>query len=104
MPHPQGPGASHQGHGKWKLGGDWSILNYPDRQIRAMVIAGRQYLETLLRRINPAYACVSFRAGSWCVAPSVSLLSILSELGFVFDMSIVSRIRYDTPQVQLDDT
>jgi len=102
--HPQWLGASYQGRGDWKLGGDWSILNYSPQQIRAMLVTGKQYLETLLRRIDPAYSCVSFRAGSWCAAPSDSLMSILSELGFVFDMSIVAGVRYDTPQVKLDYT
>jgi len=100
--HPQWFGASYQGHGNWNLGGNWSILNYPCQQIRAMLVAGKQYLETLLRRIDPTYSCVSFRAGSWCAAPSDSLMSILSDLGFVFDMSIVAGIRYDTSQVKLD--
>ena len=102
--HPQWCGANYQGHGNWKLDGDWSILNYPNLQIRAMLLSGKQYLETLLRKIDPAYACVSFRAGSWCAAPSDSLLPILSDLGFVFDMSIVAGIRNDTPQVKLDYT
>src|SRR5258708_5665066 len=102
--HPQWLGAGYQGQGRGELGGDWSILNYPPQQIRAMLVTGKQYLETLLRRIEPAYACVSFRAGSWCAAPSDSLMSILSELGFVFDMSIVAGVRYDTPQVKLDYT
>jgi len=102
--HPQWCGANYQGHGNWKLDGDWSILNYSSLQIRAMLLSGKQYLETLLRKIDPAYACVSFRAGSWCAAPSDSLLPILSDLGFVFDMSIVAGIRYDTPQVKLDYT
>src|SRR5712691_2204442 len=96
--------ANYQGHGNWKLGGDWSILNYPRQQIKAMLATGKQYLESLLRKIDPAYACVSFRAGSWCAAPSDSLLPILSDLGFVFDMSIVAGIRNDTPQVKLDYT
>jgi hypothetical protein len=102
--HPQWLGANYQGHGNWKLGGDWSILNYPNQQIRAMLVSGKQYLETLLRKIDPGYSCVSFRAGSWCAAPSDSLLPILSELGIVFDMSIVAGIRNDTPQVKLDYT
>lgn len=102
--HPQWLGASYQGQGNWKLGGDWSILNYPRQQIREMLLTGKQYLESLLRKIDPGYACVSFRAGSWCAAPSDSLMPILSELGFVFDMSIVAGIRNDTPQVELDYT
>jgi hypothetical protein len=69
-----------------------------------MLVAGKQYLETLLRRIDQRYSCVSFRSGSWCAAPSDSLMPILSELGFVFDMSIVAGIRNDTPQVRLDYT
>lgn len=102
--HPQWLDAQYQGDGYWKVGGEWSILNYPAQQIRAMLLSGKQYLETLLRKSDPAYACVSFRSGSWCAAPSDSLLPILSELGFVFDMSIVAGIRCDTPQVKLDYT
>lgn len=102
--HPQWMGASYEGRGNWKLGGDWSILQYPPHQMRAMLVAGKEYLETLLRKVDPQYACVSFRAGSWCAAPSDSLMPILSELGFVFDMSIVAGIRNDTPQVKLDYT
>jgi hypothetical protein len=100
--HPQWSNADYQGHDSWKLKGDWSIINYPSQQIRAMIASGKDYLEMLLRKIDPGYACVSFRAGSWCAAPSDSLLPILGDLGFVFDMSIVAGIRYDTPQIKLD--
>ena len=102
--HPQWRDATYEGHGNWKLAGDWSIINYPSQQVREMLASGKKYLETLLCKIDRAYACVSFRAGSWCAAPSDSLLPILSELGFVFDMSIVAGIRYETPQVKLDYT
>jgi hypothetical protein len=102
--HPQWRDATYEGHGNWKLQGDWSIINYPREETRAMLSFGKQYLETLLRKIDPAYTCVSFKAGSWCAAPSDSYLPTLSELGFVFDMSIVAGIRCDTPQVKLDYT
>lgn len=102
--HPQWCNAQYEGGGHWKVDGDWSILNYPSSQIKAMLASGKEYLETLLRKINPSYSCVSFRAGSWCAAPSDSYLPILAELGFVFDMSIVAGIHYDTPQVKLDYT
>ena len=102
--HPQWRDAIYEGRGQWHLDGDWSILNYPGSEMKAMLARGREYLEKLLRPINPQYSCVSFRAGSWCAAPSESLMPALSELGFVFDMSIVAGIRYDTPQVQLDYT
>jgi hypothetical protein len=102
--HPQWNGAEYEGQGRWKLRGDWSIINYPGQQIRSLLLSGKEFLESLLRSVDPAYSCISFRAGSWCAAPSDSLLPILAELGFVFDTSIVAGIRYDTPQVKLDYT
>jgi hypothetical protein len=102
--HPQWIGAEYEEQGKWNLRGDWSIVNYSDQQIRALLLSGKQFLETLLRKVDPSYSCVSFRAGSWCAAPSDSLFPILAELGFVFDMSIVAGIRYDTSRVKLDYT
>jgi hypothetical protein len=102
--HPQWHGATYEGRGEWRLHGDWSIVNYSPPAIKAMLVSGKQYLEALLRKIDPAYACSSFRAGSWCVVPSDSLLPILSELGFVFDISIAPGIRQDTPRVKLDYT
>jgi len=102
--HPQWMGAEYEGPGKWHLPGDWSIINHSSQQIRALLLSGKQFLEALLRKVDPSYSCVSFRAGSWCAAPSDSLFLILAELGFVFDMSIVAGIRYDTPRVKLDYT
>jgi hypothetical protein len=102
--HPQWIGAVYEGQCKWNLRGDWSIVNYSSQQIRTLLLSGRQFLETLLRKVDPSYSCVSFRAGSWCAAPSDSLFPILAELEFVFDMSIVAGIRYDTPRVKLDYT
>jgi len=102
--HPQWTGAEYQGQGSWNLRGDWSILNYSRQQIRALLVSGKEFLETLLRKVDPGYSCVSFRAGSWCAAPSDSLFPVLGELGFIFDISIVPGIVYDTPQVKLDYT
>jgi hypothetical protein len=102
--HPQWVDAAYEGQGKWDLRGDWSIVNYSSKQMRALLLSGKQFLESLLRKVDPAYSCISFRAGSWCAAPSDFLFPILAELGFVFDMSIVAGIRYDTPQVKLDYT
>ncbi len=99
--HPQWSKADYQ-DGKWKLSGDWSILNYdPDEALR-MMSAGKDYLEKLLRAVDPNYRVVSFRSGSWCIAPSPHMLSLLVKLGIVFDMSIVGGVHYDTKNIQLD--
>ena len=99
--HPQWRGARYE-NGQWQLTADWSILNHEPDAAYEMLAAGKEYLEKLLRPINPAYRCVSFRAGAWCIAPSKHMLNLLVKLGIVFDMSIVGGMRYDTRNIQLD--
>jgi hypothetical protein len=66
-----------------------------------MIEDGIKLLEGLLRPIQAEYRCISFRAGSWCIAPSAFILSLLASHDIHFDMSIVRGIFYETP-VRLD--
>jgi hypothetical protein len=99
--HPQWSDAVYN-EGRWQLRGAWSILEYPVAEAQSMLKDAKDYLESLLRPLNPEYRCVSFRSGSWCIAPSKYVLPILSELGIVFDMSIADGLFYETPRVKLD--
>jgi hypothetical protein len=99
--HPQWDQARYE-DGKWCLDKRWSILGYPPEDVGRMLAECKQYLEDLIHPINPTYRLVAFRSGSWAVAPSHYLLSILSELGIVFDMSIVSGLYYNFEMVKLD--
>jgi hypothetical protein len=99
--HPQWSEARYDG-GTWRLTGDWSILNYEAETAREMLVAGKEYLENLLRAVDPGYRCISFRAGAWCIAPSPHILELLAGLGIVFDMSIVGGLHYDTKNIKLD--
>ncbi len=101
--HPQWTDAVYEG-GAWRLTADWSILNYEPEEAYRMMLACREYLENLLRPVKPDYACVSFRSGSWCIAPSPHMLDLLVRLGIVFDMSIVGGVRYETKNINLDYT
>ena len=67
-----------------------------------MLGRGKEYLENLLRPLNSNYRCVSYRAGSWCIAPSSFMLSLLADLGIVFDITIIGKLKYDTRRVKLD--
>ena len=98
--HPQWSEAEYN-RGEWRLTGDWSILNYGRDEALGMIKAGKDYLENLLRPINPDYRVVSFRSGSWCIAPSPFMLGHLVKLGIVFDMSIVGGVRYETKNIRL---
>ncbi len=101
--HPQWSKASYEG-GRWKLGGDWAIINHPRTEMVRMISKSREYLENLIRRVNSAYRCISYRAGAWAIAPSEHVLSVLAEQGIVFDMSICGGIKYDNAVVNLDYT
>ncbi len=101
--HPQWQNAEYRDE-RWKLTADWSILNYSREAARQMLHRGKEYLENLLKDIDPNYRCVSFRSGAWCIAPSPHMLDLLVELGIVFDMSIVAGVKYDTRNIKLDYT
>ncbi|MDQ3819302.1 MAG: hypothetical protein M3362_16720 [Acidobacteriota bacterium] len=101
--HPQWSEAEYR-DGRWRLSGDWSILNYEPEDAYRMMKAGKDYLENLLRPVKKDYRAVSFRSGSWCIAPSEFVLSHLVKLGIVFDMSIVGGVRYETKNISLDYT
>lgn len=99
--HPQWSNATFK-DGRWDLHGDWSILTYSREEAAAMLNAGKEYLESLLALVSPDYRCVSFRSGAWCLAPSPFMIPLLSELGIIFDMSIVDGLHYDLDIIQLD--
>ncbi len=90
--------------GRWRLNGDWSILKFEPAEALAMLVAGKEYLERLLKPIDPEYRCVAFRAGSLSIAPSPHMLDLLVQLGIELDTSIVGGLRVDTRNLQLDYT
>src|SRR5574338_316494 len=101
--HPQWWNAEYQ-DGRWKLSSDWSILNYARADALQMLQRGKDYLENLLKDLDPNHRCVSFRSGAWCIAPSPHMLQLLADVGIVFDMSIVAGVKYDTRNIKLDYT
>ena len=49
---------------------------------------GRDYLERLLTPSDPAYRCVAFRAGGYCIQPERKLARSLRDTGLVIDSSV----------------
>jgi hypothetical protein len=99
--HPQWSDAVYE-DGGWSLRGSWSILDYPREELLAMLARCKDYLEALLRPIDPGYRCLTFRSGSWCIAPGRHVLDVLVELGIEVDVSIADGIHSDTRHVKLD--
>jgi hypothetical protein len=101
--HPQWSKVNFE-NGRWKLSGNWSLLNYEAAESYEMLSASKAYLERLLAPLDPNYRCVSFRSGSSAIAPSDFALSQLAELGIVFDMSLIQGLKVNTRNLQLDYT
>jgi len=101
--HSQWYGAYFE-NGRWILPGHWQITRYDESISRQMLVAGRDYLQGLLRRINPEYRCVAYRAGAWCLAPSEYMIRLLSEIGIELDISMAAGLRFRTRHVELDYT
>lgn len=99
--HPQWHGARRDGN-RWRLSEPWSILNHPPERVRSMLRDGRDYLESLLRPIDPDYRCVAFRGGAWSIAPGEHVLPALIENGFLLDVSLVGGLHCDDERVRVD--
>jgi hypothetical protein len=88
--------------GRWRLEGDWSIVNYLRADAHAMLEQARTYLETLLQPIAADYRCVAFRAGALAAAPSDHLFESLIDLKILLDVSVAPGLLVNDRNVQLD--
>jgi hypothetical protein len=65
----------------------------------------RDYLEGLLRPIDPDYRCLSYRAGGYGIQPaSRDIIAGLRQAGYLIDSSIVPGMRLRTNVNQIDFT
>jgi GT2 family glycosyltransferase len=59
----------------------------PDR-MSGMVKEGREFLESILKPVKPAYRCIAFRAANWSVRPSKKVVKALLDNGIGIDTSV----------------
>jgi hypothetical protein len=91
--HPQWLDARWDG-GRWQLDFDrWSVAALPPALLRATLLRGKRYLEDLLQPVDPAYDCVAFRAGAYCIQPSATVIAELVRAGFRCDSSVSKGLR-----------
>ena len=101
--HPQWFEAGYE-NGDWELSENWDITKYPEDEVRKMFTEGISYLKKLLKNESRPLKLVAFRSGAWALAPSDFMLDLIAEHGIVFDMSMVSGVKYDTNHILLDYT
>jgi hypothetical protein len=77
---------------------DWSEYNFaglPLERMNWMVKTCKDFLESLLRPVDPLYRCTVFRAANWSVSPSKNVVHALIENGIEIDTSVFKYGRRD---------
>lgn len=70
---------------------DWSEYNFaalPYERMDWMVDTCKEFLETLLKPVDPTYRCIGFRAANWSVRPSQNVVRTLIKNDITIDTSI----------------
>jgi len=87
--------ATHDGR-RWVQ--DWAEYNFAalsPRRLDELIKLGKNFLESLLQPVNPAYRCNVFRAANWSVSPSKNVVRALVNNGIRIDTSVFKYGRRD---------
>lgn len=57
----------------------------------------KQYLEDIVKRVEPSYSCTSYRAGGWCIQPEKELIKALLDEGVWIDSTVYRGARLSHP-------
>lgn len=82
--------------GRWVQ--DWSEYDFAKlgwERMNEMVRSGKDFLESLLRPVDPNYRCHVFRAANWSVYPSRTVTRTLINNGIQIDTSVFKYGRRD---------
>ncbi len=90
--HPQWHQAS-QNKDHFLLSNNWNIGSYPADQQSAIVSEGIDYLEQLVRKVDPSYKTIAFKGGSWGLQPSETLFASLAAKGVRVVMGVRNGLR-----------
>jgi hypothetical protein len=80
--------ATHDGR-RWVQ--DWTEYNFAGlslHRLDELIRLGKEFLESLLQPIDPAYRCNVFRAANWSVTPSRNVVRALVNHGIQIDTSV----------------
>ena len=89
--HPQWICPNYDGS-KWTLNMDnWAIATMADNPMLDLIRESKKYLEDLLKPVNPAYQCHSFRAGAYGIQPEERVIRNLKKAGIKCDTSVTKN-------------
>ena len=90
--HPQWIGANYSG-GNWKLDMSKSrIADLDEKTIDRLISDGKNYLEEIIKKDNPNYKCIAFRAGGYYIEPAELVIKALEKNDIFYDTSVTKGI------------
>jgi len=99
--HPQWHDASYV-NGYFELSNYWNLGSYSTEKQKEMISESVSYLNTLIKPFNNNYHVHSFKAGSWGLQPSMSVLQNLEDQGIRLVMGVVNNFYFKTQSFHLD--
>jgi len=99
--HPQWIGAEYR-KGFFFVNKQWNIGTYNNEEQSKLIKNSCEYLEKLVRTIQPNYKIKAFKGGSWGLQPSETLLQNLSSNGIEIVMGVIKGI--EIPDIGVDYT
>src|SRR5436190_6757186 len=67
---------------------EYNFARLPSQRLNEMVRAGKEYLEQLLKPVDPGYECTAFRAANWAMSPSRDVVNALVSNGIRVETSV----------------
>lgn len=90
--HPQWMNAEYI-NDKWHLDmNKWALTALSEDEITKIISRGKNYLESILNPVKKEYACICFRAGSYCIQPSKKVIPALVKNGIKCDSSVTKGL------------
>jgi hypothetical protein len=95
--HPQWDGA-HLRENEWIIDpSGWRIGDLDRSQIHRLIERGHTWLREIVAENHQEYSCSVFRAGGWCIQPSIDVLAALRAIGLEMDSSVAPGMMNDDP-------
>lgn len=102
--HPQWLDATYNtSDGYFYLGKKWNIGCYAPPEQKKLISESIEYLKSLLNPVSPDYNVIAFKAGSWGLQPSESLLKILSDHGIQIIVGVREGLKIPAASIDYEN-
>ncbi len=83
-------------NGSWRQNWlEYSLADLPYDRLHEIIRICKEFLEDVLRQVQPDYQCFAFRAANWSMSPSPNIVNALIANGITIDTSVWKHGTWD---------